>query len=168
MSIVRDQKRGMLWSYEESGPMSGLRAVPTFRGLELQGCDTLFESDIDQDPWVQYHATSSLYEERIDAQGLQWAGNIVSAADVLDVICVFRSMNWYGVHKGGYTVLGSFSLADFQGEDFKPSRVRSAESHEMMVIGRFPTSHYLTAPLWSIPFTRGSYATVLPVPRQTP
>ncbi len=105
---------------EESGPMSGLQAVPTFRGLELQECDTLFESDIDQDPWVQYHATSSSYEERIDAQGLQWSGNIVSAADILDVICVFRSMNWYGVHKGGYTVLGSFSLADFQGEDFKP------------------------------------------------
>ena len=95
-------------------------SVPTFRGLELQECDTLFESDIDQDPWVQYHATSSLYEDRIDAEGLQWTSNVFSAADILDVIRVFRSMNWCGVHTGGYAVLGSFSLADFQGKDFKP------------------------------------------------
>ena len=106
-------------------------SVPTFRDLELQECETLFESDIDQDPWVQYHATSSVYEERIDAEGLQWTSNVFSAADGLDVIRVFRSMNWGGTHKGGYVVLGSFSLADFQGEDFKPIYFRENSLHSL-------------------------------------
>ncbi len=116
--------------------MSGFRAVPTFRGLELQECETLFESDIDQDPWVQYHATSSLYEEQIDTEGLQWTGNIFSAADILDVVRVFRSINWCGVHTGGYAVLGPFSLADFQGEDFKPIYFREYSLRSLLYAER--------------------------------
>ena len=117
--------------------MSGAQDIPIFRDLELRECDTLFESDIDQDPWVHYHATSSLYEDRIDAEGLRWTSNVFSAANILDVIRVFRSMNWCGVHTDGYAVLHPFSLlGDFQGKDFKPIYFREDSLHSLLYAER--------------------------------
>ncbi len=93
----------------------------TITGEELRNCDTLFSREIDQDPWVHYHATSSTNEGSIDLDGLNWSAAVCSAAEVLDLAVVYRSMNWCGRHTGGFVVLDSFSLTgDFQGRESKP------------------------------------------------
>ncbi|QDT36020.1 hypothetical protein [Stratiformator vulcanicus] len=105
--------------------MTGFADIRTLSGDELRESDALFPAEIDQDSWVQYHATSSSNEAKIDAEGLRWSPNLFSVEDIVDVVSVFRSMNWCGVHSSGYVVLDSFSLSgDFQGEDFKPMYFR--------------------------------------------
>jgi hypothetical protein len=101
--------------------MSAHNDVRTFRGDELNACETLFPPGIDGDPWVHYHATSSINEERINAEGLRWSPDACSAAEVQELVRVFRSMNWCGIHTGGYVALDAFSLCgDFQGNEAKP------------------------------------------------
>lgn len=101
--------------------MSSSSDIRTFSGEELRTCDTLFSQEIDRDPWIQYHATSSINEERIDREGLRWVPSICSFDEVVDLVVVFRSMNWAGLHGGGCAVLDGFSLCgDFQGESAKP------------------------------------------------
>lgn len=101
--------------------MSASASIRTFGIDELQSCETLFPPEVDRDPWVQYHATSSISEQQIDAEGLLWSASTCSASEVLEVVRVYRSMNWCGLHSGGYVVLDSFTAAgDFQGRETKP------------------------------------------------
>ncbi len=109
----------------------------TFSDKELRACETLFPLEIDRDPWVQYHATSSINEDQIDAEGLKWSPAICSAADVLDLVLVYRSMNWCGKHTGGYVALDSFSVSgDFQGNETKPIYFREFSLRSLMYAQR--------------------------------
>ena len=68
----------------------------------------LFSQEIEANPWVGYHATSSCCEEGIERFGL--AGSLhVSSEQVYGLRRIFESMNWQGIHQGGYGVLMAFS-----------------------------------------------------------
>lgn len=99
------------------------RSIATFdfTSESLDGLATLFPEAIDRDPWVLYHATSSVNEDAIDREGLHWRPSVCSRADVELVVAIFEAMNWGGKHGGGFGVLKSFSLqGDFAGESTKP------------------------------------------------
>jgi hypothetical protein len=68
----------------------------------------LFSEEIEANPWVGYHATSSCCEEGIERFGL--AGSLlISGEQVYRLRRIFVSMNWQGMHQGGYGVLMAFS-----------------------------------------------------------
>ena len=102
-------------------PKSGV----TYRGLDLAMQSGLFEPTIERDPWIHYHATSSLSETSIDGKGIEWTKGLYTAQEVRDVVGVFDSINWVPDQLGGYSVLKAYSLgSDFQGSDHKPTYFR--------------------------------------------
>lgn len=75
--------------------------------LRGEGC--LFPREIDEDPWVLYHGTSSLYEAQIDARGLTSASALFTKADVEKVLDVFRRLRWSGSSGRSRAVLEPYS-----------------------------------------------------------
>ncbi len=81
----------------------------------------LFPDEIENDPWVVYHGTSSLFEAEIDDDGFQWKSSIITKKDVSNVVDIYTEMDWIGNDGGGFQVLKPYSLEhDFFKRDFKP------------------------------------------------
>jgi hypothetical protein len=70
----------------------------------------LFPPSITNDPWVLYHATSSLVEGEVEAFGLVGKPSVVSGEHVLQLVTLYRRINWAGIHSDGYAALASFAL----------------------------------------------------------
>ena len=108
-----------------------------FKAGDLRSITTLFPDSIDRDAWVFYHATSSLAEDAIDSMGLAWTPAICSFEEVETLVRIFRSMNWSGLHTGGYVVLASFTLqGDFQGKKAKPIYFREYSCRSLIYAKR--------------------------------
>jgi hypothetical protein len=75
---------------------------------ELEGATELFSHAVEDDDWVLYHSTTSIAEDKIDAEGL--ACSLHHDEDLIALIKVFRAMNWGGNDNAGYPVLKGFSL----------------------------------------------------------
>jgi len=55
----------------------------------------------------------------------------------MEVVRIFKSMNWYGLSSGGYVVLGSFTLqGDFAGADAKPVYFREYSTRSLIYARR--------------------------------
>jgi hypothetical protein len=92
-----------------------------FTAEQLEKCRTLFPSNIDQDPWVFYHATSSVAEAAIESEGLVWRPGVYSKSDLQTVARIYKGMDWCGENTDGYAVLAGFSLSvDFDKNMTKP------------------------------------------------
>jgi len=88
---------------------------------ELIGCEALFPPEIENDRWVLYHATSSVAEQQVDSEGLKWKSTTYSRSDIGQLVSIFQSMNWNGIHLAGMPVLVPFTQnGDFGSEDRKP------------------------------------------------
>lgn len=75
---------------------------------EIEVASELFSRAIEEDSWVLYHSTTSIAEDKIDADGLTCSTD--SDEDLIAIIKVFRAMNWAGDDSAGYPVLKRFSL----------------------------------------------------------
>ncbi len=81
----------------------------------------LFPDEIENDPWVVFHGTSSIFESEIDDHGFQWKPSIVTKKEVSHVVDIFTKMNWSGKDGGGLPILKPFSLeSDFALGNTKP------------------------------------------------
>jgi hypothetical protein len=76
---------------------------------QLDKRDALFSSQLEDDGWVLYHATSSLAEDNIDRNGLRIGSCTTSTVQSFKILKVFRAMNWSGLDSEGYPVLRGFS-----------------------------------------------------------
>ncbi len=65
---------------------------------------------LDYDTFL-FHGTSNLYEAILDTGSLVGTRN-VSFEQIEDILSLYKKINWYGNHSGGYAVLSSFSVAD--------------------------------------------------------
>jgi hypothetical protein len=84
----------------------------------------LFPEEIETDPTIGYHATSSCCEERIERFGLE-GSSFVTGEQIYRLRRVFDSMNWGGIHPGGYSVLTGYSSARTVGISTPPIYVGS-------------------------------------------
>jgi len=75
---------------------------------EAESASELFSRAIEGDGWVLYHSTTSIVEDKIDAEGLTCSPD--RDEDLIAIIKVFRAMNWAGDDSAGYPVLKGFSL----------------------------------------------------------
>jgi hypothetical protein len=99
------------------------RQFPTveFSAEQILNCETLFPPEIDRDPWVFYHATTSFAEPIIDSEGLRWQPGVCSRSEIEEIVNTFEAMNWAGLSCGGLAVLKPFSLqGDFGDQSSKP------------------------------------------------
>lgn len=100
-----------------------------FEFNELDATRPLFSRRIEDDPWVLYHATSSLVEREIEAQGFGGICPLVSVEDILQLTSLYRRINWCGIHGDGYPALATFTMgrAGFQGPRtwFRETSMRS-------------------------------------------
>lgn len=74
--------------------------------------ESLFPTDILDDPWIVYHGTSGALEAEIDTNGIRAAKSIVGADVIRCVVDVFNRLRWYGAHGGGYPALSGYSTFD--------------------------------------------------------
>jgi hypothetical protein len=72
--------------------------------------EELFSSRVATDPWVLYHATSSLAEAEIESKGFAGKASSVTAEDVIQLATLYRRINWTGIHSDAYSALASFTL----------------------------------------------------------
>jgi hypothetical protein len=94
-------------------------------GNDLESALGLFPEQIEQDYWVAYHRSSSIFEEQIDTDGLRWSPTVCSKSEVEEIAYAFETMGWAGVSGGGFVVLDPFTLsADFGSSEQKPIYLR--------------------------------------------
>lgn len=104
---------------------------------QLQRSEPLFPDKFHKDPWVFYHATSSVFEPAIDAHGLAWHPGVCSQSDCESIVLIYKSMNWYGPSVGGYPVIQAYSLeGDFQNTHTKPIYLRESSTRSPMYAGK--------------------------------
>ena len=81
----------------------------------------LFPQEIEDDPWIAFHGTTSSHEDSIDNRGLTPAALRVTKDEVVSVVAIFESLHWAGRSHGAFAVLKPFSLDhDFATSDSKP------------------------------------------------
>jgi len=81
----------------------------------------LFPREIEDDPWIIYHGTSSLNEQAIDRDGFVWTSEGTSRDDVRRVVEIFETMRWDGMDSSSMAILKPFSLQhDFNGAETSP------------------------------------------------
>lgn len=71
----------------------------------------LFPEEIEDDGWVLFHGTSSVYEERIDSEGLRPGQGAVTRAHLERLGSIYEGLGWCGWDSGGYAVLRGFSMS---------------------------------------------------------
>lgn len=82
--------------------------VVQLRHEEIESASELFSRAIEDDGWVLYHSTTSIVEDKIDAEGLSCSHD--DDEDLIAIIKIFRAMNWAGDDSAGYAVIKGFSL----------------------------------------------------------
>lgn len=81
----------------------------------------LFPEQIEQDYWIAYHGTSSIFEGQIDTYKLRWTPKVCSKSEIEEMVSVCETMGWAGVSGGGFAVLKPLTLfADFGSSERKP------------------------------------------------
>jgi len=81
----------------------------------------LFCSDIEDDPWIAFHGTTSSFERAIDSQGLVPQAALISKSEIKRVVKVFDAIHWAGRSTAGLAVLKPFSLQhDLAESELKP------------------------------------------------
>jgi hypothetical protein len=69
----------------------------------------VFPVEIDDDPWMLFHGTSSAYESAIESDGLSGGAGPFGEAAISLVTGVFERLGWFPWNAGGYAPLKSFS-----------------------------------------------------------
>ena len=96
---------------------------------ELNRKDRLFPSRMVKDHSILYHATTSLDETGIENSGFGGCRPLVTAPHVDQMMALYRSMNWEGLHSDGYAALdqatGRFALIDTPHAWFRETAMRS-------------------------------------------
>lgn len=67
--------------------------------------DNPLEAYLPPDGWVAYHGTSSVFADRIEAEGLSPENGVWTAEDCRAVCEVFEKLQWFGLSNGGFVVL---------------------------------------------------------------
>ena len=83
-----------------------------FNEKRLNKTGLLFSDKTEEDPWVLYHGTSSIAEEKIEAKGLTSLSPSYSIEEVKEVLAIFDGLYWKGsgnYSAAGYSVLKSYS-----------------------------------------------------------
>ena len=83
-----------------------------FRPYGNEDGGALFPLSINNNPMVLYHGASSVGAESIENQGLRSRLETVRQADVDQVVNLYKSVRWSGLHTGGLAVLACFSAFD--------------------------------------------------------
>ena len=96
--------------------------IATFESQRFINRGEIFSEEIHDNNWIVFHGTSSIFEERILAQGLSWKENNHYSISVVDsIVNQYEKMYWFGEDTGGFAVLKPFSLVgDFRKSDSKP------------------------------------------------
>lgn len=78
--------------------------VRTLQFEEVVRSKSVFGSEIESDPWVAFHGTSSIYEQEVDTHGFG-NGKLEFTGDELDsIISIFDWMNWATSAQGNLSV----------------------------------------------------------------
>ncbi len=83
---------------------------PSYSIDVLQITDRLFSAELEDDPWVLYHATSSLAEPQIDSIGFAGTPFSIGLDPITRLVNIYRRINWCGIHSDGYGALTAFAL----------------------------------------------------------
>jgi hypothetical protein len=70
--------------------------------------ESMFPREVEDDPWIIFHGTSSFSEQDIERDGFVPKPPLVSSDDVRALQAIYESMRWDGRWKGGQEVLSSF------------------------------------------------------------
>jgi hypothetical protein len=89
----------------------------------------LFGDQIDFDPWVAFHGTSSAFEAQIDSVGLNSNRALFSKDEIAAVVSVFDRVQWAGEHLGGLVVLKPWSLGFDRAPGERPRLYLAESSH---------------------------------------
>jgi hypothetical protein len=76
---------------------------------ELRTRDHLFSPEIEDDPWILYHAISSPAERVIDKEGFGGVPSVAAPEHVIQMASLNSRMNWGGIQQGGFAVLNSLT-----------------------------------------------------------
>jgi hypothetical protein len=83
--------------------------------------DELVPNYVQMDPWLIFHGTSNIYDEKISVRGLVPGESPFCIEDLQQVAEIYERLRWAGCHTGGYAALKPFSLGhDFANEKGKP------------------------------------------------
>ncbi len=81
----------------------------------------LFPDEIENNPWIVYHGTSSVYENEIDSIGFMWEPSLFTKDEISNVVDIYTIMDWAGNDQGGFVVLKGYSIDhDFSTGNTKP------------------------------------------------
>jgi hypothetical protein len=58
--------------------------------------------------WIAFYGTSSVNEDDIDKTGIR-GSQLFTESEITNLVSIYRNMNWYGRHPGGFAVLASFT-----------------------------------------------------------
>jgi hypothetical protein len=94
---------------------------------------TLFPEEIENDPWVMYHGTSSFNQESIELDGFAFGAGFVSRDEIQKVVDIYDKMKWCGLNGSSLAVLKPFSLMHDFG-DSESSPVYFAETSKRAVL----------------------------------
>ena len=78
---------------------------------------TVFPDEIENDPWVMYHGTTSCNSTSIEQNGFIWGDGTVSKSEIQKIVGVYTRMNWCGTDTSSLNVLVNFSLGQDFGEN---------------------------------------------------
>jgi hypothetical protein len=89
----------------------------------------LFGDQVDSDPWVAFHGTSSVFEAEIDSTGLNSNRALFSRTEIAAVVDIFGRIDWAGEHLGGFVVLKPWSLGFDRASGEMPPLYLAESSH---------------------------------------
>ena len=69
-----------------------------------------FPEELQLDPLVLYHGTSSSYESNIDTRGLLPGKSLFDVKDLVEIVKIFADMGWAGINTGSLGTLKPFSV----------------------------------------------------------
>lgn len=78
--------------------------------LAARGASALFPNELENDPSIWFHGTTSAAEEAIDRDGFLSLTRPTIRQDVEAMVKVFKSMNWLGGDSGAVSNLTCYSL----------------------------------------------------------
>lgn len=86
-----------------------------FDQARFEETQLLFPDDIEDDPWVLFHGTSSSFAPRIEAEGLRRGQETVGRTTIEHIVNIFErlSMNPDDVGFGAYNVLKQYAGFDY-------------------------------------------------------
>ena len=75
---------------------------------ELKTTRTLFSQDVEANPWILYHATTSQVEAAIDTHGFAGGSSVVTNEHLAQLSDIYERLNWFGI-QGGFSNLKGFT-----------------------------------------------------------